>query len=391
MVSRKAFKSASILVALVLVAGLVAGCATPTPTPAPTQPPAAPTKAPAAEPTKAPASQPTQAPAAPTVAPTAKPVDTTAAKAFFKGKQVSLIVPHGAGGGYDTYARLLAPYIEKQLGCTIVVDNVTGAGGNVGRNKVWNAKPDGLTLGFTSGTGMVYSQISGAEGVSYDVTKITWLSRVLGEPSVLVVPAKGQYQTIDAMMKAGKPVKFAVSGVGDDDFFGVGIEGKALGIDFLPVTGYNGTKEAQLAVVTGEVDAFQTSVSTMLPMIKDGSVKPIMVIYPSRVPDLPDVPTALEVAKDKADAVKLLQTPANLMAISRIFFAPPGMADDVRQALEDAIALAMKDPDLVSKAKSAGRPLDYMSGADASKAVSAAMAQASTITPVLKEILKKAQ
>jgi hypothetical protein len=45
----------------------------------------------------------------------------------------------GAGGGYDTYARLLAPYIEKYLGCTIVVDNVTGAGGDVGRNKLWNA------------------------------------------------------------------------------------------------------------------------------------------------------------------------------------------------------------------------------------------------------------
>ena len=273
----------------------------------------------------------------------------------------------------------------------MVIENASGAGGNVGRNKVWNAKPDGLTIGFTSGTGMVYSQISGAEGVSYDVTKITWLSRVLGEPSVFVVPAKGTYQTVDALLKAGKPVKFAVSGVGDDDFFGLGIEGKALGVDFLPVTGYKSTKEGSLAVVTGEVDAFQTSVGTMLPMIKDGSVKPLWVVYPTRNAQLPDVPTIMEIAKDKPDALKLLQTPANLMAISRIFFAPPGMAPDMRQAWEDAIAAAMKDPDLVAKAKTAERLLEYMSGYDADKAVAAAMTQAAGITPVLKEILKKAE
>ena len=310
---------------------------------------------------------------------------------FLKGKIVNLIVPHGAGGGYDTYARLLAPYIEKYAGCTIVVDNVTGAGGDVGRNKVWNAKPDGLTIGFTSGTAMVYSQVSGSESVRYDVAKVTWLARALAEPSVLVAPTKGKYKSGADLLKATTPVKFSVSGVGDDDFFALSIVAHALKIKVNPVTGYKGSKEASLAVITGEVDAFETSVSTMLPIIQTGDVKPLMVISSKRVAELPDVPTVLEVAKDVPGAADLLKVPINLIGVARVFFAPPGLPKDKYDALETILQKALKDPDMLQKAKTAKRPIDYAPGTEVTELVQAAAAKAQTIKPVLVEALKAAQ
>ncbi len=322
------------------------------------------------------------------------PTSTRAAEPsveFWKGKIVNLIVPHGAGGGYDTYARLLAPYIEKYLGCTIVVDNVTGAGGDVGRNKLWNAKPDGLTIGFTSGTAMVYSQVSASEGVQYDVAKVKWLARALAEPSVLVAPTKGKYKSGADLLKATAPIKFSVSGVGDDDFFALSIVAHALKLKVNPVTGYKGTKEASLAVITGEVDAFETSVSTMLPIIQTGDVKPLMVITSKRVAELPEVPTVLEVAKDVPGAADLLKVPINLTGVARVFFAPPGLPKDKYDALETVLHKALTDPDMLQKAKTAKRPIDYAPGTEVTELILAAVEKAQTIKPVLVDALKAAQ
>ena len=95
---------------------------------------------------------------------------------FFKGKTVTIVTPHGAGGGFDIYARMIAPYLQKYLpGSTVVVDNVTGAGGLQGRNKVFTAKPDGLTLGFSTGTGMVFAEWAEKEGVQYKMAEFTLL------------------------------------------------------------------------------------------------------------------------------------------------------------------------------------------------------------------------
>ena len=330
---RKALKLLSLLTVIAMLATFVVGCGA-TPTPAPT---AAPTKAPAAPTGARPNGHPAAATMTSGAAPTAAPAKTTypepkkpdqAVLDFWKGKTVNLIVPHGAGGGYDTYARLIAPLIEKQLGCTIVVVNDTGAGGEVGRNKVYSSKGDGLTLGFTSGSAMVFSQASGSEGVQYDITKIKWMARALAEPSVLVAPAKGKYTTPESVIKSTSKLSFSVSGVGDDDFFTLGIVAAALKIQLNPVTGYKGTKEASLAVIANEVDLFETSIGTMLPLITTGDVKPLWVYSNNRLAQIPNVPTVLEATKDVAGAADLLAVPISTANLSRVFFAPPDLPQD---------------------------------------------------------------
>ncbi len=385
-------KALATLLVLVLLSAIVACAPAPTPVPTAAPPTVAPQATAVPKPTEAPKAtsapaQPTAAPAQPTAAP--KPTEAAANMSMFKGKTINLIVPHGAGGGYDTYARMVAPYLEKELGATIVVENVTGAGGDVGRNKVWNAKPDGLNIGFTSGSAMVYSQLSKSESAQYDVAKITWMARALAEPSVLVLTAKSPYQSIADLQKATKPIKFAVSGVGDDDFFGLGIEGRALGIKFLPVTGYNGTKEASLAVVTGEVDAFQTSIGTMLPLIKKGDVKPIMIVLDEKHSSLPDVPTYASFAT--GDNAKLAQAQIGIAKITRVFFGPPNMSPEIVNVFETAFNKILNDKDFLDKATKAERPILYAPGSEVTKMVTAAVQQGAAVTPILKEALKAAQ
>jgi tripartite-type tricarboxylate transporter receptor subunit TctC len=306
---------------------------------------------------------------------------------FYQGKELHIIVPHGAGGGYDTYARLVQPYLAKNLGATVVIDNVPGAGGNVGRNQVWASPPDGLTIGFTSGTAMVYSQLTKTEGVQYNADEMTWLPRLYDEPSVLVVPANGRYQTIQEVMAAIEPVKVAVSGVGDDDFFAMAVETKALGLNVLPVTGYDGTKEGSLAVVRGEVDLFQTSVSTMLPMIKSGDVKPIMVVYDTEIPELPGVPTAASLAQ--GEGVEMIQTAINLIKVARVYFAPPGFPEDRAKDIEIALEKSLQDPELVQKMQDAEKPVHYLGGGEVKKLIDESLLEGTKVAPAVQEFLQK--
>src|SRR6266567_8465664 len=106
---------------------------------------------------------------------------------FFKDKTVNYIVATAPGGGYDTYGRLVAEYMQKYLpGSTFVVKNVPGAGHLVGTNSIYASRPDGLTIG-TFNTGLVYNQLVGLEGVRFDLTKMSWLGKAGSDPRVFLI------------------------------------------------------------------------------------------------------------------------------------------------------------------------------------------------------------
>ena len=82
-------------------------------------------------------------------------------KAFYAGKTVRMIVGSGVGGGYDVFSRLIAPYLSKTLGTTVIVENVPGAGGLVALNKLYVASPDGLQISLVQGTMAAVAQLTG--------------------------------------------------------------------------------------------------------------------------------------------------------------------------------------------------------------------------------------
>ena len=128
-----------------------------------------------------------------------------AEKAFYAGKTVRMIVGSGVGGGYDVFSRLIAPYLAKTLGTTVIVENVPGAGGLVALNKLYVAPPDGLQISLVQGTMAAVAQLTGDQAARFDLAKFTYLATVGAPPGLWLVgpdsPIREVQQAIDAKMK----------------------------------------------------------------------------------------------------------------------------------------------------------------------------------------------
>jgi tripartite-type tricarboxylate transporter receptor subunit TctC len=318
------------------------------------------------------------------------PGPAAAQDAFYEGETVELIVPHGAGGGFDTYARASAPYLEEYLGATVVVKNVTGAGGNIGRNQLYRAEPDGLTIGFSSFPSMIFSQLSGADGIQYDVNEWEILGRVVAESEVISVPAAAKYQSLEELRNADGPVRIPLSGVGDDTFFKAMIVARGLGIDVVPVTGYDGASEAFAAGMRGDGEILSSSIGSSLQLIEAGEITPILQISLVPATTLEGVPLASEVIEDEVMA-SFVKSIAGISALDRSFFAPPGVPEERLETLRAAVAATMENPDFLAEMEQLGRAIDFMPADEATAVLEEAMANSDALVPLLEEALQAAQ
>lgn len=302
--------------------------------------------------------------------------------AFYNGKTVTYIVATKPGGGYDTYARLIAPHLQKQLpGSTVIVKNVPGAGQIIGANEVYNAKPDGLTIG-TLNKGLIMSQIAGMEGIKFDMTKFTWLGDASTEPRALVVGVKTPFKSMEDLKKA-REVKLASAGIGTTSHSESLMLSKIFGFNAKVIAGYGG-QDADLAMMRGEVDAQIGALASMKGMIDNNEARAILLIG-QKGDQLKDVPLLSEVApagqKTLAD---LLTAQASL---SRPIAATPGIPEGRAKVLREALKKAIEDPDLLAKARQAKLPVEYVSAGEVSKHVTAAFNQPPEIKAIIKEIV----
>ena len=93
-----------------------------------------------------------------------------------------MIVGYGPGGGYDAYARMIAPHLSKALGATVIVENQPGAGGLSALNRLYVATPDGLQTMIVNGTGAALAQILHQKAVRFDLGKLGYLATVSSSP-----------------------------------------------------------------------------------------------------------------------------------------------------------------------------------------------------------------
>lgn len=308
---------------------------------------------------------------------------------FYKGKVIKFIVPYSVGGGFDAYARAIAPFLEKYLpGATVVVQNIPGGGSLIGTNTLYKAAPDGLTIGLINGAGMALNQIVGTAGVEFDLGRMVWLCRVSADPRAVLVSGKTPFRTVEDMRKAGRTIVFSATGVGSDDYYGSYVIFKALGIPLRNVTGFPGAAEANLAAVRGEgIDGTECEISSLLQFIQEGSVRPVLMVTLERVSEFPDVPTALEVVPaQNREAVKTI---TNIFEANRVVCAPPGVPEARVAALREAFGKALNDPEFLNWAKKSNRPIDYMDGPTVARLIQEALKDAETIKPILMEATKR--
>jgi tripartite-type tricarboxylate transporter receptor subunit TctC len=301
---------------------------------------------------------------------------------FFKDKTVTYIVATAPGGGYDTYGRLVAEYMQRYLpGSTFVVKNMPGAGHLVGTNALYAARPDGLTLG-TFNTGLIYNQLIKLEGARFDLTKMSWIGKAGSDPRVIVIAQQSPIKSFQELQASKTPVNFATAGVGSASYVETVMLLNGLKLPIKMLTGYNGNDD-QLAMRRGEIVGSIGSRSTYEEFVRNNFARMIVQVG-GRNTDVPQLMPLVSDPKAKT-LVALIQSQGD---IARLSAGPPGIPEDRLAALREAYRKALEDKELQGKAEKLERPVDPAYGDDVLNAIKEALNQTPETIAVLKEALK---
>lgn len=300
---------------------------------------------------------------------------------YFKGKTVTYIVATGPGGGYDTYARLIARYMQKHLpGSRFVVRNVPGAGHIVGANTIYAAKPDGLTIGMFN-TGVIYDQLIRRQGVLFDLSKMSWIGKAADDTRVLLISKTSPYKTFDDMMKAKGPIKFAAAGVGSAAYNDARILADALHLNVDIVPGFTGN-EGEMSMLRNEVVAEVGTAESLEQFVKQGHAYFALALSGDDK-TLPGVPRATQYIKDD-HGKRLLGLLQALSEIGRLTAGPPGIPANVLAVERRTLDAVMKDPQFLAEAKKLELQIDPAPGEVVEAKIKAALNQPPATVAALK-------
>jgi tripartite-type tricarboxylate transporter receptor subunit TctC len=312
------------------------------------------------------------------------------AQSPFEGKTSRIVVGLAAGGGFDTYARVLARHMGRHIpgNPTIIVENMTGAGSLIAANHLYRvAKPDGLTVGHFLGS-LFLGQVMGREGIEFDARKFEFIGAALKEDSVCALTKASGITSVEKWMAAKTPVKLGGTAPGTPPDNIARILKAALGLPIQVVTGYKGTAEIRLAADSGELAggcwSWESMRVTWRKALEAGDVAVVVQVASRSFPDLPNVPQATSLARTD-EARRLIQVGLqNVSAFSRPLVLPPGTPKERVQVLRKAFHDTLKDPAFLAEAEKAKLTLDPVTAEELEKMV----AELFTLDPALLAKLK---
>lgn len=271
-----------------------------------------------------------------------------AAGDFYAGKTVEIIVPWGAGGGADTACRLVCQYVEKELGCTCVINNVTGGGGSIGLNQMLAAEADGLTLAYVANTDTNGNIM--LDGVTYGLKDFAPVARFAADPHVLVASNSSGIKDLKGLIAAGADGK-TLWGIGGAwthwDFLKIEFE-KATNAKYKRLV-YDGGAAVMTDIMNGDCTVATPFVSEALPAIDAGEAVGIAITSATRNSQLPNIPTVAELGYEGFEST-----------MWRGFAAKAGSPENALREFADAVGRACANKDFIAAATKAGVTVDYM-------------------------------
>jgi len=311
---------------------------------------------------------------------------------FYKDKTIRIIVGFAAGGGFDTYARIIARHMGKHIpgNPTIIVENMGGAGSLLAANHLYRAKPDGLTIGNFIGT-LILQQIYGSKGIEFDARKFEWLGVPVQDSTACALTKASGITSLEQWFAAKEPVKIGGEAPGANDSDTPRILKIALGLPIQLIEGYKGTSQIRLAAEAGEIAGgcwtWESIKVTWRKGLESGNVNVVLQLNPKRHPDLPNVPNAIEHAKTDDGRMLLEAAVHNPGAVLRVYALPPGIPKDRAELLRKGFAAVMKDPALLAETNKAGLAVNPLSGAEVEKIVASFFKLQPAQISRLKEVL----
>jgi tripartite-type tricarboxylate transporter receptor subunit TctC len=313
---------------------------------------------------------------------------------FYKGKTVKIVVGFSAGGGFDTYARMLARHMSKHIpgNPSLVVENMTGAGSLIAANHVYKvAKPDGLTIGHFIG-GLFLGQVLGQPGIEFDARKFEFIGAPVTDHVVCALTKASGITSIEKWMASKTPVKMGgiAPGTSTPDN-ATRILKATLGLPIQLVTGYKGTAEVRLAAEGGEIAGgcwgWDSVSVTWRKALDSGDAVVVLQANRKNHPDLPNVPQVIKFAKTE-EARKMIDVGIHGDSdIVRTYTLPPGTPKDRVQLLRRAFDATLTDSEFVADAKKSRLNIDPVAPDEIEKDIAGLFKLDPALVAKLKDVL----
>ena len=301
-----------------------------------------------------------------------------APEAFFKGRQITFLIGAGAGGGYDAYYRTFARHVVHHIPGepTIVPKNMPAASGLAAANTLYTAaERDGATIGaFPNNIPM--DPLFGNPGARYDPRKLSWLGSIGKLENICATWITSTVKTIAQARE--REVVVAAAAATSNSAIMPKVLNALLGTRFKPIMGYDPGSGMTLALESGETEgvcglSWSTIKAARPHWIKDNKLNVIVQLGLAKLPELPDVPAALDLVTDpvKKQVLGLILVRQEL---GRPVAAPPGVPADRLEILRGAFEATMKDPQFLAEAAKLELEIEPLSAPEIDKLLADAFA-----------------
>jgi len=294
---------------------------------------------------------------------------------FYKGKTIQFIVGGSAGGGYDTYTRLIARHFSKYVpgNPATVVQNMPGAAMLISANYTYNSAPrDGTVIGHWSGP-LILQHMMGNPAVQFDGRKFGWIGMPTADSLVCITTERSGIKTAEDWRKSKTKLKLGAIGRGTSGTDDTKLLAAATDFPLQLVEGYKGTSDIRIAAETGEVDGtcafgWQSAKVTWANALKAKQIQVVLQTMLESHPDLKGIPLGIDFAKTD-EGKKLLRIASEVYGKQRLYSLPPQVPEDRVRALQRAFVSTLKDPQLLAEAKKSKLEIDPIDGPGIEKMV----------------------
>ncbi len=317
-------------------------------------------------------------------------ITSARAEDYFKGKTIHVIAGTPPGGGYDTYARLVAHHLGDFIAGkpTIIVSNMPGASGTKAASYLYSIAPKDGTVLATFNKSMPLYQALGQNGITFKAEQMSWIGNVSQTADIVAVWHTTGIRTIADAKR--REVIMGADSSGTMTAYPA-LLNAMLGTRFRIVTGYAGGPAVDHAMEQGEVEGrgsnpWTSWKATRPGWVRDGLITPLVQVGLRKEPDLPNVPLLTDLAEtDEQRAMfTLVSAPA---AIERPFAGPPGMALEALDLLRHAFDRMVRDPAFLAEAAQLDLDVDPHSGADTARIVADIVGTPPAVVRKVREIV----
>ena len=310
---------------------------------------------------------------------------------FYHGKQITLVIGYGPGGGYDLYARMLGRFIGAHIpgNPTIVPQNMPGAGSRSAANWLYKVAPQDGTVIACLGQATPTDQALGQPGVQFDAGKFNWIGNLSLVNNFLFVSAASGVSTF-AQAKT-KQLAIGATGASSPSVLYPQVSNNLLGSKFKIIAGYPGGGDINIAVERHEIDgrgsdSWASMKTTHPDWLRDHTINILFQVGPRREPDLPDVPLWTDLAEND-DQRQVLALLSGDVSVGRPILTAPNVPADRVKALRQAFADTLRDPQFIEAAKQANMEMNPMAGEELQQVVEKIVTSPPRILAMVKDAI----